>query len=135
MVMAAAVEQPDDFSWVYILYLALASLLGGGAATLYNTYKENKRADQQAKAMGLKTPAEVEAIHVSGMEILITRLQEDNGILRKDRDYWKAEYDKIKDRVDQMAEQIEQYRQQVHDLQEAMENIAKSSPAKQAGAG
>lgn len=130
---AAASAAPNEFSWAYILYLALASLLGGGAATLYNSFKENKRADSQAEAMGLKTPAEVEQIHVSGMEILIVRLQEDNGILRKDRDYWKAEYDKIKQQVDEMAKQIDQYRLQIHELQQAMDRIAQGSPAKRAG--
>lgn len=132
-VLSAATSAPNEFSWVYILYLVLATLLGGGATSLYNSIKENKRADSQAKAMGLKTPAEVEQIHVSGMEILIGRLQEDNGILRKDRDYWKAEYDKIKQQVDEMAQQIDQYRLQIHELQQAMDRIVQGSPAKRAG--
>ena len=118
----------------------LTFLFGGGLFTGLKVWSDHKEVKQNAKIANMKTPVEIDAIQVTGLETLAKNLQADNQVLRDDRDYWKDEYEKMKTEVERLSDELERQekrnrvlRQHIEELQKQMDNAEQRSPAHVAG--
>ena len=118
----------------------LTFLFGGGLFTGLKVWSDHKEVKQNAKIANMKTPVEIDAIQVTGLETLAKNLQTDNQVLRDDRDYWKGEYEKMKTEVERLSDELERQeqrnkvlRQHIEQLQKQMDDAEKRSPAARAG--
>lgn len=118
----------------FVSYLLDLLFVGGGLAAIfgiYKTFKEGKRAWSESKAIDAKTPVDVRKTEVETLDLVIENLQEENKILRDDRDYWKGMYTEVQEQVSALAKELDEYRVRVRELQESLDDFAKHSPAAQ----
>lgn len=122
------------------LKYVLTFLFGGGLFTGMKVWSDHTEVKQNAKIAKMKTPLEMDAIQVAGMETLAKNLQADNDVLRADRAYWKGEYEKMKQEVERLSDELERQeernrilRKHIEDLQRHMDSAEKRSPAATAG--
>jgi chromosome segregation ATPase len=111
-----------------IVKIIVAFVTGGGALGLYQTFVKNKEVKSNAKIADIKTPVEVESMQIAGMEVLIENLQEDNKILRDERDRWREGFNELQDRLNAVNNELAKTQRVLMDLQHEMDRLRKSIP-------
>lgn len=119
---------------IFLEYLLNLFLTGGGLVAftaLYKAFIERKKTIAETKTLTIKTPAEVDKTKAETQDIIIGNLQEDNRVLREDRDYFKGLYEQVQEQVAKLITELDQYRARVRELQDAMDAMGRHSPAQQ----
>jgi predicted nuclease with TOPRIM domain len=111
-----------------IAKIIVAFVTGGGALGLYQTFVKNKEVKSNAKIADIKTPVEVESMQIAGMEVLIENLQEDNKVLRDERDRWREGFNELQDRLNAVNNELAKTQRVLMDLQHEMDRLRKSIP-------
>lgn len=122
------------------LYYVLTFIFGGGLFSLIKTFVESKQINANAKGINLKSPLEAENLQISGMESLIKNLQDDNKVLRDDRDYWKGNYEMVREQVEKLSAELDRQeernaklRAEIDKMKARLDEAEKRSPAHVAG--
>lgn len=119
-----------------VLKLILTFIMGGGLMTLIKTYFDSREVATNSKIANMKAPVEKDAIQITSFNTLVERLQEDNRVLREDRDYWKGNYEIVRAQVDKLSDELERQeesnhrlRMEVEDLKRQLDKVESNSPA------
>lgn len=118
----------------------LTFIFGGGLWAAIKTYFDSREVSERSKVAKIKTPLELESMQLTGLETLAKNLQEDNEVLRKDRDYYKEQYEmvseklqKLSDELDRQEEANHKLRMEIDSLRKELKSVHNNSPAVQAG--
>lgn len=112
-----------------IIILILTFIVGGGITTGVKSWNEAKATKSEAERAGLKTPVEIESIRVASLDLVLKNMQEENQMVRSDRDYWKSMYHQIKEEVDTLIVEMDSYRSRVIELQKALQTAESHAPS------
>lgn len=127
IIAGAVAEQATGLGFTELIVTSIITFVfGGGFLALTKTLVEGRKAKAQNKQLGIKTPIEIRQIEMSTADVLIENLQDDNRVLRVERDYWKTNYTDMKQQVDQLLKQLDDYRDQVKLLQVKIEHNEKT---------
>lgn len=112
-----------------IIILILTALFGGGLFSGYQAFQQANKTKQEAASVGLKTPVEIESIRIASLDLVLKNLQEENALVRVDRDYWKNAYTQVKGEIDNLINEMDEYRRRIAELQTALERAAAAAPS------
>jgi uncharacterized protein YjaG (DUF416 family) len=91
-----------------VVLTLISTVLGGGIifaiVAAYKGVAEKRKTEEEADAVGAKTPAEVESIQITSMVNALNGARAINDDLRKDNEALRKEFDILKERFDTSEE-------------------------------